>query len=74
MGSFVHPNSRTVFKLCKIASSIILPAKTHVDPLTKSEKDVVFANGGPRFLLNAVQTCFQEHHTINKTCFKHIVT
>ena len=37
------------------------------------DKDVVFANGGAALSFSAVQTCFQEHRTINKTCFACII-
>ena len=50
-----------------------------MDPFRTRHKDVVFANGGglrprqppPPLFFKAVQACFQEHRTMNKTCTKH---
>ena len=48
-----------------------------MNPLRTCEKDVEFANGGlrppptPSLSFWAVQACFQEHRTMNKTCVKH---
>ena len=45
-----------------------------MDPLRTHDTDIVFANGGgypPPFY--AVQACFEEHRTINKSCLKQIV-
>ena len=44
-----------------------------MDLLRMHDKDVVFANGGAALSFSAVQTCFQEHRTINKTCFARII-
>ena len=51
--------------------------RTHMNPLRTRHKDVVFANGGaacapqPPLSFSAVQACFHEHRTMNKTCIKH---
>ena len=72
------------FQLSKVASSIILPAKTEpiwtlTEPVTKT-LCLQMGGGGlrppptplpPRLSFQAVQACVQEHHTMNKTCTKH---
>ena len=66
------------FKLGKVASSIILPAKT--EPIwTLSEpviKTLCLQMGGcpppqPPLSFQAVQACCQAHRTMNKTSIKH---
>ena len=51
-----------------------------MNPLRTRHNDVVFANWGggglrppptPPLSFYAVQACFQEHRTLNKTCIKH---
>ena len=71
-----------LFTLCKITSSIILPAKTEAiwtlsQPVIKM---LCLQMGGglrppptPALSFYAVQACFREHRTLNKTWFKHIV-
>ena len=65
-----------LFKLSKVASSIILPAQA--EPIwTLSEpviKTLCLQMGGcpnPLAFFPAVQAWIQEHHTMNKTCTKH---
>ena len=69
-----------LIKLSKVASSIILPAKT--EPIWTLPEPVIktlclqmggggFASPNPPLSFQAVQACCQEHRTMNKTCIKH---